>query len=93
MRIQRAGLRLKLGEDVAVIDPENEAQVRPLTLLPAEKQAEAWERALEASHGHVTAASVARVVEEMLADDPRTARPVPAATGRTASPSPRSSAA
>lgn len=28
MRIQRAGLRLKLGEDVAVIDPENDARFR-----------------------------------------------------------------
>ncbi|MFH7042331.1 NADP-dependent malic enzyme [Paucibacter sp. JuS9] len=28
MRIQRAGLRLKLGEDVAVIDPENDSRFR-----------------------------------------------------------------
>ena len=28
MRIQRAGLRLKLGEDVSVIDPENDSRFR-----------------------------------------------------------------
>ena len=48
--------------------PANEAQVRPLTLLPPDRQAEAWDRAVVASHGHVTAASVARVVDEMLAE-------------------------
>lgn len=49
--------------------PSNEAQVRPLTLLPADQQAAAWERAVEAAGGpsRVTAAAVGRVVDEMLA--------------------------
>jgi hypothetical protein len=51
------------------ITPANEAQVRPLTLLPPDKQPEAWERALASVHGgKVTASVVAAVVEEMLAE-------------------------
>lgn len=51
------------------ITPANEAQVRPLTLLPPEKQPEAWERAIASVNGgKVTAAVVASVVEDMLAE-------------------------
>lgn len=58
---------VKLLGDVDVL-PANEAQVRPLTLLPAELQSQAWERAV-ASVGNaqrLTASAVAAVVEEMM---------------------------
>jgi hypothetical protein len=46
--------------------PTSERQVRPLTKLPKEKRAEAWQRAVEASpSGQPTAADVEAVVEEV----------------------------
>lgn len=47
--------------------PESERIARPLTALSAEKQPEAWRRAVEtAPNGKVTAKHVAGVVEDML---------------------------
>jgi hypothetical protein len=46
--------------------PTSERQVRPLTKLPKEKRAEAWQRAVEASpSGQPTAADVEAAVEEV----------------------------
>lgn len=42
--------------------PTNEAQVRPLTKLPADQRADAWKEAVEESGGKPTAAVVADVV-------------------------------
>lgn len=45
--------------------PKNEAQCRPLTKLPPEQQAEAWQEAVQsAPNGKVTAAHVQQVVEQ-----------------------------
>lgn len=55
--------------DVEVL-PANEAQVRPLTLLPPDRQKEAWEKAVQTvgGVGKITAAVVQQVVEDMLRD-------------------------
>lgn len=48
--------------------PTNESQVRPLTKLPEEEQAEAWQEAVElAPDGAVTAKHVTQVVNRRLA--------------------------
>lgn len=54
--------------------PENEAQVRPLTTLPAEKRAEAWTEAVEESGGKPTAKDVQRAVDKRR-DLPKVPRP------------------
>lgn len=55
--------------DVDIL-PANEAQVRPLTLLPPDRQQEAWEKAVETVGGvrKITASVVSQVVDEMLAE-------------------------
>lgn len=51
-----------LGTNVPTL-PANEAQARPLTLLPREQQGDAWREALEtAPNGKVTAQHVNRIV-------------------------------
>ncbi len=58
---------ISLGKDVPIPIPKNEAQARPLTLLPTpEHQAKAWQKTLEQTEGKVTALAVSRVVDEML---------------------------
>ncbi len=49
-----------------IILPKNEAQVRPLTLLPPQEQPEAWKKAVIMSDGKVTALAVTKVVESIL---------------------------
>ena len=50
--------------------PENERQVRPLSQLPVDDRAEAWEEAVEEAGGEVpTAAQVQEVVSRRLATD------------------------
>ena len=53
-------------EPIGSILPKTESQVRPMASLPPERQAEAWQRAVEtAPEGKVTAAHVQAVVTEM----------------------------
>jgi hypothetical protein len=59
--------------------PTNEAQLRPLTALPAEKQAEAWAEAVKsAPESRPTATHVKRVADELRA------KPVKKAVGKAA---------
>lgn len=55
--------------DIEVL-PANEAQVRPLTLLPPDRQREAWEKAVQTvgGVGKITASVVQQVVDDMLRD-------------------------
>jgi hypothetical protein len=64
-RLIASAVTVKQLGDVAAL-PANEAQVRPLTLLPADQQAEAWERVLKVSGVRLTASAVQGVVDEML---------------------------
>jgi len=45
--------------------PQNESQARPLTKLPPERRAEAWQKAVATAQGEVTAEHVQKVVDEM----------------------------
>lgn len=47
-----------------IILPKNEAQARPLILLPPAQQITAWEQVLKRTDGNVTALEVSKVVEE-----------------------------
>ncbi|MBW2642807.1 MAG: hypothetical protein JRC89_05405 [Deltaproteobacteria bacterium] len=52
--------------------PANEGQVRPLTRLEPEKQAEAWKEVVtSAPDGHVTAKHVSKVVRTLLGEQVR----------------------
>lgn len=55
-----------LSQSSTIVElPKNEAQCRPLTKLPPEQQAEAWQEAVQsAPNGKVTAAHVQQIVEE-----------------------------
>jgi phage N-6-adenine-methyltransferase len=56
--------------------PANEAQARPLTVLPPEVQVKAWQKAVEtAPNGKVTAAHVQDVVDNLIRDYRKETRP------------------
>ncbi len=53
-------------DPVDLILPRNEAQARPLTLLPTEQQVAAWQKAIKMADGKVTALAVTKVVQDIL---------------------------
>ena len=53
-------------DSVDLILPRNERQARPLTLLPPEQQATAWQQVVKKTDGKVTALAVAKVVQDIL---------------------------
>ena len=58
-------------KSVTMVTPENERQTRPLTKLPAEKQPEAWAKAVDGAYGkQPTAKQVEAAVVELLAPSP-----------------------
>lgn len=56
----------EIGSDIIEVLPRNEAQVRPLALLPPVQQITAWTQAVTRTNGKVTALEVNKVVEEIL---------------------------
>lgn len=88
--IEAAAVRANVSTIVDIL-PANEAQARPLTSLPPQRQAEVWQEAVEtAPEGKITAAHVARTVERMTAPPPITATELltPVAPVPTISPRP-----
>ncbi|MBU3915391.1 hypothetical protein KKA14_07635 [bacterium] len=62
-----ATFKNQTNDNQEIILPINEAQTRPLTLLPPAQQITAWEQVIKRTEGKVTALEVSKVVEEFLA--------------------------
>ena len=63
------------------VRPANEAQVRPLTLLPPAKQGEAWQEAMKRAGGRrVTAEDVRAAVDALLDSTPKESSVPPSIT-------------
>lgn len=60
----------QIGEDPKPINPQHEAQIRPLVGLQPEQQREAWHKAIEISDSVVpTAKEVVKAVDELFPKD------------------------
>jgi hypothetical protein len=66
-----------LQENGANLAPNSEGVIRPLTVLPKEQQAEAWEKAVEASpKGKPTAKEVSNIVSMYTGKPVKFAKPI-----------------
>jgi len=76
--IDAAGVVSDLQSSTIVELPQNEAQARPLAVLPSEQRAAAWQTAVEtAPEGKVTAAHVAATVRNIQGPRPATQQEAP----------------